>query len=201
MNGRRPHGDGSIFRYRNGFAAVLDLGWVDGRRRRRWVYGRTETRPQSAAAAPPVSQQQQRESQGSLRTRTVAAGTRQPTNEVVMRRLSPHRAGVETGSSAAGSTGHRPPARPRAAASAVPSRSVSPHARSGRRRQASTSPAGRMVGSRRNPAGRTGHLNTTPTTRPPPDQRVILPPSCAARPPVATAAEPGTPPSRAPRPP
>ena len=34
MTGRRPHGDGSIFHYRNGFAAVLDLGWVDGRRRR-----------------------------------------------------------------------------------------------------------------------------------------------------------------------
>ena len=42
MTGRRPHGDGSIFAYRNGFAAVLDLGWVDGKRRRRWVYGRTE---------------------------------------------------------------------------------------------------------------------------------------------------------------
>ena len=42
MTGRRPHGDGSIFHYRNGFAVVLDLGWIDGRRRRRWVYGRTE---------------------------------------------------------------------------------------------------------------------------------------------------------------
>lgn len=42
MTGRRPHGDGSIFRYRDGFAAALDLGWIDGRRRRRWVYGRTE---------------------------------------------------------------------------------------------------------------------------------------------------------------
>lgn len=42
MSGRRSHGDGSIFAYRGGFAAVLDLGWSDGRRRRRWVYGRTE---------------------------------------------------------------------------------------------------------------------------------------------------------------
>ena len=42
MSGRRSHGDGSIFGYRGGFAAVLDLGWSDGRRRRRWVYGRTE---------------------------------------------------------------------------------------------------------------------------------------------------------------
>lgn len=42
MSGRRSHGVGSIFAYRGGFAAVLDLGWSDGRRRRRWVYGRTE---------------------------------------------------------------------------------------------------------------------------------------------------------------
>jgi len=40
--GRRPHGDGSIFVYRKGYAAVLDVGWVNGQRRRRWVYGPTE---------------------------------------------------------------------------------------------------------------------------------------------------------------
>jgi integrase len=41
--GRRPHGDGSVFAYRAGFAAVLDLGWVQGRRRRRWLYGATQS--------------------------------------------------------------------------------------------------------------------------------------------------------------
>lgn len=40
--GRRGHGEGSVFAYRDGFAAVLDLGWVDGKRRRRWVYGKTQ---------------------------------------------------------------------------------------------------------------------------------------------------------------
>ena len=26
----------------SGFAAILDLGWIDGRRTRKWVYGKTE---------------------------------------------------------------------------------------------------------------------------------------------------------------
>lgn len=39
---RRPNGDGSVFPYRNGYAAVLDLGWSEGKRQRRWVYGSTE---------------------------------------------------------------------------------------------------------------------------------------------------------------
>lgn len=42
MSRRRGHGEGSVFRYREGFAAVLDLGWIGGKRRRRWVYGSTE---------------------------------------------------------------------------------------------------------------------------------------------------------------
>ena len=39
---RRSHGEGSVFVYKGGFAAILDLGWVDGRRARKWVYGKTE---------------------------------------------------------------------------------------------------------------------------------------------------------------
>lgn len=42
MTGRRRHGDGSIFRYRDGYAAVVEAGWSDGKRRRRWLYGRTQ---------------------------------------------------------------------------------------------------------------------------------------------------------------
>ncbi|GAA1797252.1 site-specific integrase [Planosporangium flavigriseum] len=41
-NRRRSHGEGSVFKYRDGFAAVIDLGWVGGKRRRKWVYGKTE---------------------------------------------------------------------------------------------------------------------------------------------------------------
>ncbi len=39
---RRSHGEGSIFKYRDGFAAVMDLGWSGGKRQRKWVYGKTE---------------------------------------------------------------------------------------------------------------------------------------------------------------
>lgn len=41
-NRRRSHGEGVVFKYRNGFAAVLDLGWSNGKRIRKWVYGKTE---------------------------------------------------------------------------------------------------------------------------------------------------------------
>lgn len=40
---RRPQGDGAIFPYKKGFAAVIDLGWSGGKRHRRWVYGKTES--------------------------------------------------------------------------------------------------------------------------------------------------------------
>ncbi len=39
---RRSHGQGSIFKYRDGFAAVMELGWSAGKRQRKWVYGKTE---------------------------------------------------------------------------------------------------------------------------------------------------------------
>jgi integrase len=39
---RRSHGEGSVFPYRDGYAAVLDLGWGQGKRSRKWVYGKTE---------------------------------------------------------------------------------------------------------------------------------------------------------------
>ncbi len=39
---RRGHGEGSVFAYKGGFAAILDLGWIDGRRTRKWVYSKTE---------------------------------------------------------------------------------------------------------------------------------------------------------------
>ncbi|MEV1145994.1 tyrosine-type recombinase/integrase [Micromonospora sp. NPDC049799] len=31
-----------MFKYRDGFAAVLDVGWGEGKRSRKWVYGKTE---------------------------------------------------------------------------------------------------------------------------------------------------------------
>jgi integrase len=42
VNRRRGHGEGSVFPYRDRYAAVVDLGWINGKRRRRWVYGTTE---------------------------------------------------------------------------------------------------------------------------------------------------------------
>ena len=40
---RRGHGEGSVYEQRPGlWAAAVDLGWVDGRRRRKYVYARTE---------------------------------------------------------------------------------------------------------------------------------------------------------------
>lgn len=40
---RRSHGEGSVFRRQDGrWRGVLDLGWVDGRRVRRWVSAPTE---------------------------------------------------------------------------------------------------------------------------------------------------------------
>lgn len=40
---RRPQGEGSVFRRKDGkWRGVLDLGWIDGKRVRRWVYGATE---------------------------------------------------------------------------------------------------------------------------------------------------------------
>jgi integrase len=39
---RRSHGEGSVFKYRDGYAAVMDLGWSSGKRNRKWVYGKTE---------------------------------------------------------------------------------------------------------------------------------------------------------------
>src|SRR4029453_8632901 len=41
--GRRAHGEGSVYEQRPGvWAAVVDLGWVDGKRRRKDVYAKTE---------------------------------------------------------------------------------------------------------------------------------------------------------------
>jgi hypothetical protein len=37
----RPNGEGSIFPYRNGFAAHLLVVKPDGKRGRKWIYGRT----------------------------------------------------------------------------------------------------------------------------------------------------------------
>ena len=39
---RRGHGEGSIYRRSDGrWVAVLDLGWRDGKRTRKYFYGRT----------------------------------------------------------------------------------------------------------------------------------------------------------------
>jgi integrase len=41
--GRRPAGDGSVYKTPDGrWRAVVDLGWVDGRRRRKYVSGVTQ---------------------------------------------------------------------------------------------------------------------------------------------------------------
>lgn len=41
--GRRTHGEGSVYEQRPGYwAAVIDLGWVNGKRRRKYVYAKTE---------------------------------------------------------------------------------------------------------------------------------------------------------------
>jgi integrase len=40
---RRSQGEGSVYEQRPGvWAAVVDLGWIDGKRRRKYVYARTE---------------------------------------------------------------------------------------------------------------------------------------------------------------
>jgi integrase len=40
---RRAHGEGSVYEQRSGvWAAVVDLGWIDGKRKRKYVYARTE---------------------------------------------------------------------------------------------------------------------------------------------------------------
>ena len=40
---RRGHGEGSIYKRKDGrWAATVDLGWVDGKRHRKTVYGRTQ---------------------------------------------------------------------------------------------------------------------------------------------------------------
>ena len=42
MSGRRGHGEGSVHRREDGrWVAALDLGWREGRRQRRYVYGKT----------------------------------------------------------------------------------------------------------------------------------------------------------------
>ena len=43
MAGRRGHGEGSIYRRESDgrWCAVVDLGWVEGKRKRRTIYGRT----------------------------------------------------------------------------------------------------------------------------------------------------------------
>jgi integrase len=41
--GRRAHGEGSVYEQRPGvWAAVVDLGWIDGKRKRKHVYAKTE---------------------------------------------------------------------------------------------------------------------------------------------------------------
>ena len=41
--GRRAHGEGSLFQRKDGrWAGIIDLGWVDGHRKRKYVYGATQ---------------------------------------------------------------------------------------------------------------------------------------------------------------
>src|SRR5262245_44608857 len=42
MSKRRGHGEGSIHRRKDGsWCAIVDLGWVNGRRKRKYLYGKT----------------------------------------------------------------------------------------------------------------------------------------------------------------
>ena len=42
MAKRRERGDGAVYQRPDGmWCAVLDLGYVDGKRRRKWLYGKT----------------------------------------------------------------------------------------------------------------------------------------------------------------
>ena len=42
MTSRRANGEGSIFPYRNGFAAYVWITTPSGKRQRKYVYGRTQ---------------------------------------------------------------------------------------------------------------------------------------------------------------
>ncbi len=40
---RRAHGEGSVYEQRPGmWAAVVELGWIDGKRKRKYVYAKSE---------------------------------------------------------------------------------------------------------------------------------------------------------------
>jgi integrase len=42
MAKRRGHGEGAIYQRQDGLScSVLDLGYIDGKRRRKWLYGKT----------------------------------------------------------------------------------------------------------------------------------------------------------------
>jgi integrase len=56
---RRGHGEGSIYRRPDGrWVAVLDLGWRDGRRARKYLYGRTRDQVARTLARALTQQQQ-----------------------------------------------------------------------------------------------------------------------------------------------
>jgi integrase len=42
MSKRRGHGEGSIHQRKDGsWCAIVDLGWVNGKRKRKYIYGKT----------------------------------------------------------------------------------------------------------------------------------------------------------------
>jgi integrase len=42
MSGRRGHGEGTVYKYKGGWAAAIHVGWRSGKRDRRFVYGKSQ---------------------------------------------------------------------------------------------------------------------------------------------------------------
>lgn len=69
MSSRRGQGEGSIHRRQDGrWAAVIDLGWSDGKRRRKFFYGRTRREVADKLAAALRQQQEGRPFVGEVAT-------------------------------------------------------------------------------------------------------------------------------------
>ena len=76
---RRAHNEGSIYKRRDGrWVGVQNLGWEAGRRRRKYVYGRTQrevvAKLKALSAAPEVADPEPPEAEpGSVRTPATAS--------------------------------------------------------------------------------------------------------------------------------
>jgi integrase len=79
--GRRGHGEGSVYRRPDGhWAGMLDLGWIDGKRRRRTVSGRT--RAEVVDKLDELRRQKKRGTDLAARPRTVEQWMNEWVNEI-----------------------------------------------------------------------------------------------------------------------